>query len=231
MSLRKGRVSLNASDVPYFEFDGLRVDVRRRRLLRGGTPVPVTPKVFSLLLLLVQNAGRTLSKERIIAAVWPRTSASDANLTVNVATLRRALGEAPRDRKFIATIPSEGYRFIGEVRPIRTEDPDSVSPPIRRIAVLPFRSAGGTDDPFALGLTDALIGRLAGHKELAVPGILSAQDYEGNGIDPLGAGRELGADAVLIGSVRDDGRGREVSAQLIRVADGTVLCGDACREV
>src|SRR5947209_16886959 len=76
-----------------YEFGGFRVDPVRRRLLRGGEQVPLTPKAFSILLLLLERRGGVVEKEDLIQKVWPDTYVTEANLTQNVSSLRKALGE------------------------------------------------------------------------------------------------------------------------------------------
>ena len=99
-----------------FIFNGFRIDGKRRLLLgHEGIPVSLTPKVFDLLLYLVQNRGKLLAKDELMTAVWPDTIVEESNLTQNISILRRALGDAKGDNAFIATIPGRGYKFVAEV--------------------------------------------------------------------------------------------------------------------
>jgi DNA-binding winged helix-turn-helix (wHTH) protein/tetratricopeptide (TPR) repeat protein/TolB-like protein len=98
-----------------YEFDGFRVDPVRRRLLRGGEQVPLTPKAFSILLVLVENRGEVVGKEDLIQRVWPDTFVTEANLTQNVSSLRKALGERANDHRYVVTVPGRGYSFVAEV--------------------------------------------------------------------------------------------------------------------
>src|SRR6266487_7145554 len=118
-----------------YEFGPFRVDARERRLLRDGEVVPLTPKVFGILLVLVQNKGHILSKDEVIRLVWPDTTVEEGNIARNISTLRNALGERPRDSKYIQTVPWRGYRFVANVKEV-TEEP--ARPSINSIAVLPF---------------------------------------------------------------------------------------------
>src|SRR5258708_22444629 len=94
-----------------FFFRAFRLDVKNRLLLRDGTPVPLAPKEFDTLVVLVRSRGQLLEKEELISAVWPDTFVSDGSLTRNIFVLRRALGEDT-----IQTVPKKGYRFVPEVR-------------------------------------------------------------------------------------------------------------------
>ena len=76
----------------FYEFGSFRVDARERRLLRDGELVPLTPKVFEILLALVQNSGHVLSKDEVMQLVWPNTMVEEVNIARNVSTQRNALG-------------------------------------------------------------------------------------------------------------------------------------------
>ncbi|HSB26356.1 MAG TPA: winged helix-turn-helix domain-containing protein, partial [Pyrinomonadaceae bacterium] len=98
-----------------YSFDGFIVDPTRRVLLRGDEPIQLTAKTFDLLLALVESQGRELGKEELMQRVWPNQVVEDANLTVTMANLRKALGEKASDHRFIVTIPGKGYRFVAEM--------------------------------------------------------------------------------------------------------------------
>ena len=100
----------------FYEFDDFRVDSGQFLLMKQGQTQPITPTVFRILLLLLENAGRIVTKEELIAAIWPDSFVEEGNLNRNVSTLRKALGETPRDHRYIETAPKSGYRFIAPVR-------------------------------------------------------------------------------------------------------------------
>src|ERR1041385_982122 len=106
-----------------YSFDGFIVDPTRRVLLRDGQPIQLTAKAFDLLLALVESQGRELGKEELMQRVWANQIVEDANLTVTMANLRKALGEKASDHRFIVTIPGKGYRFVAELanRDLRRE--------------------------------------------------------------------------------------------------------------
>jgi DNA-binding winged helix-turn-helix (wHTH) protein len=95
-----------------YEFGQFRLDPQERLLLRDGEPIPLTPKAFDMLLVLVENGGRLLEKEELMRRLWPDSFVEEGNLAQNVSMLRRALGESPEGQKFIETVPRRGYRFI-----------------------------------------------------------------------------------------------------------------------
>lgn len=98
-----------------YSFDGFVLDPNRRVLLRDGQPVQLTSKAFDLLLALLEGRGRELGKEELMQRVWADQIVEDANLTVTMTNLRKALGEKASDHRFIVTIPGKGYRFVAEV--------------------------------------------------------------------------------------------------------------------
>lgn len=98
-----------------YEFGKFRLDTVSRRLLREGQIVTLTPKAVDLLVALIENTGRTVSKEELLKAVWPGTYVEEGNLTQNISVLRKALGVDAADGECILTVPREGYRFIAAV--------------------------------------------------------------------------------------------------------------------
>src|SRR5271165_4562623 len=94
-----------------YEFDEFRLDAQSRVLRRGGTAVPLTPKAFDVLLLLIQNAGRIVTKDELMKAVWPDSFVEESNLTQTIFMVRKALDETA-DRRYILTVQGQGYRFL-----------------------------------------------------------------------------------------------------------------------
>lgn len=104
-----------------FEFGPFRVNAAERTLLRDGAQVALTDKVFELLLLLVRNRGHALTKPELMQQLWPDTVVEENNLTVNISTLRKALGETASERRYIETLSRRGYRFVADAREARAE--------------------------------------------------------------------------------------------------------------
>jgi DNA-binding winged helix-turn-helix (wHTH) protein len=105
-----------------YRFGRFRVDPREQRLTRDGEPIPITPRVFDTLVVFLRSPGRLLTKDALLASVWPDAAVEEANLTVNVSTLRRLLADddAPA---CIETVPRRGYRFV---RPVDVEEVEDV---------------------------------------------------------------------------------------------------------
>ena len=117
-------------------FGCFRLELAERLLLADGKPVSLTPKVFDLLVLLAQHPGELLEKEAILAALWPKTFVEEANLSVNISTLRRAL-ESAGGSHFIETVPKRGYRFTAKVEDISPIHEVIISPPEIPLSELP----------------------------------------------------------------------------------------------
>jgi DNA-binding winged helix-turn-helix (wHTH) protein/TolB-like protein/Tfp pilus assembly protein PilF len=98
-----------------FEFGIFRLDAAARTLSRAGEPVRLTPRVFDTLLYLVERPGTVLGKDELLAALWPEVVVEENNLGQAISKLRQALGEAPGDNKYIATVSGHGYRFVAPV--------------------------------------------------------------------------------------------------------------------
>jgi DNA-binding winged helix-turn-helix (wHTH) protein len=99
-----------------YEFRGFRLDTGKRLLKDGSeSTVALMPKVFDTLVFLVENAGTVVSKDELLAAIWPDTIVEENNLTQNISSLRRTFGEKPGEHRFISTIPGRGYKFVAEV--------------------------------------------------------------------------------------------------------------------
>ena len=103
-------------------FDGFEVDPANRTLLRDGELVPLTGKVFDILLVLADNPGRLLNKDELIEQVWHGDFVEEGNLARNVSTLRKALGDTGKEHKYIVTVQGRGYRFLADVSEVTNVD-------------------------------------------------------------------------------------------------------------
>lgn len=116
---------MTGPDKELFEFDSFRLDPAEHLLLRDGEPVPLEPKVFETLLVLIRQ-GRLVGKEELMQAVWPDSFVEESNLTRNISVLRKALNRTDGGPQYIETVPKRGYRFVGEVRVLADERADLV---------------------------------------------------------------------------------------------------------
>jgi TolB-like protein/Tfp pilus assembly protein PilF len=226
-------------DVPVtadiFLFEEFRLNRRDGGLFRQDehgafVPVAIGARALDVLGVLVKRPGVLVLKDEIMEAVWPHTTVDNANLTIQISTLRRVLDQGRAEGSCIQTVAALGYRFVVPV--IRVERaksggafaPELVAPRLS-IVVLPF--ANLSDDRqqqyFADGLSDDLttdLSRLAGMFVIARN---TAFTYKDKPIDAKQIGRELGVRYVLEGSVRRSGKQIRVNAQLIDAQTGAHL--------
>jgi DNA-binding winged-HTH domains len=102
----------------FYEFGPFRIDPEERTLWREGEPVAVTVKAFDTLLTLVESGGRLISKDELMAKVWPGAFVEDNNLAQQISFLRKALDETESGIRYIETVPKRGYRFLVAAREV-----------------------------------------------------------------------------------------------------------------
>lgn len=216
-----------------YEFAGRRVDVARRQLLHGERVVPMFPRCFDALLLLIENRGQLLDKDFLLKTLWPDVVVDENSLAKVISEVRRALGEGPKAAGCIATIPRRGYRFSANVEVKRAASAvpatsATAPPPLRALAVLPFTIVNphAEDEGLGIGLADALITRLGQLRRTYVRPTSSIARFAASVTAPAAAGRELGVDAVIAGSLRRAGAQVRVSVQLVSVTDDVVTWAD-----
>src|SRR5689334_21641905 len=100
---------------PHYRFGDFIVDTDQKVLLRHDKALPLTPKLFETLLILIENSGRIVQKEQFMERLWPHTFVEGANLTSNIQQLRKSLGDNARQPEYIETVTKRGYRFIANV--------------------------------------------------------------------------------------------------------------------
>src|SRR6185369_1103178 len=127
---------------------------------REGTSAALTPRTLDVLIYLVRNAGRVVPKEELLDAVWSDTAVEPGNLTQQVFTIRKALGERAGEHRYIATLSGRGYSFVAELETAETEPPTAPGTPLigqgSPASVRPPRVTLGGTVLFALGLTIVL---------------------------------------------------------------------------
>ena len=282
----------------YYEFGPFRIDPLGRLLLRGDELVPTTPKQFDILLLLVENRGQVVEKEQLMREIWPDTAVEEANLTTNIYSLRKVLGESGNEQQFIQTLPRRGYRFVSEVREVLAEEgrpigkevallhlvtrqggegqlPDKALTPnvwerlkasrkvallavalvavvmvgvtvlivnrsdtpgapgrVKTLAVLPFKPlvAESRNEELEMGMTETLINKLNGLKQLNVRPLSAVRKYTALDQDAVAAGRELRVDYVLEGRLQMQEEKTRATVSLLSLADGRTVWTDSCDE-
>jgi DNA-binding winged helix-turn-helix (wHTH) protein/TPR repeat protein len=212
---------------PYiYEFDDFRVDSGRRQFLgRDGRRIPLTPKAFDMLIYLLQHSDVVLGKETLMRAMWPDTAVEENNLNQCISALRRALGEKRAEHRYIVTAPGRGYRFVAPVNKRKPPVIASSAEPIPSIAVLPFKPLvqRKRDESLEMGMADTLIARLSGIRDIVVRPMSSVRKYADLNLDSLAAGRALGVDSVLEGSLQHQANRVRVTIRLLNVSNGASL--------
>jgi TolB-like protein/DNA-binding winged helix-turn-helix (wHTH) protein/Tfp pilus assembly protein PilF len=170
---------MSSSEKHLYEFGEFRLDTSERLLLRNGEPVLLPPKVFDMLVVLVQNGGHLLDKEKLMHELWPDSFVEDVNLSVNISVLRKVLGESENGEGFIETVPKRGYRFIAQVSEldnnveglvvhsrirarIQTEEVETNS--IVEQAELDHAIGGSTPNALPTSSAEYLVGEIKRHK-------------------------------------------------------------------
>ncbi|HEU0048518.1 MAG TPA: winged helix-turn-helix domain-containing protein [Nitrososphaera sp.] len=226
---------------PRYEFGPFLLDATEQLLLRDGRPIALKPKLFDLLLILVENSGHVLDKNRLMSEVWPDTFVEESSLTVGIFALRKALGDGRHNHSYIETVPRRGYRFVANVTEASNGGVDSVAAKrarlssngeerfeadagVRSLAVLPFKYIGAEagDEYLGLGLADALITKLTNLRQIRVRPTSAVREYT-RARDITVAGRELKVDALLDGSIQRARKRIRVTAQLVDGRDGATL--------
>jgi TolB-like protein/DNA-binding winged helix-turn-helix (wHTH) protein len=207
-----------------FRFGDHVLDIERRELRRGAERVALEPQVFDLLVYLVRNRGRVVSKDDLIDSVWGGRIVSDSALTTRLNAARKAVGDSGAAQRIIRTVQRKG--FIGEVN----EDgesaarvdlaPAAMEPLIATglsIVVLPFANLGNDPEQqyFADGITGDLTTDLSRIPDMLVISRNTAFTYRNKPVDTKQIGRELGVRYVLEGDVQRSGNRVRVTAQLI----------------
>jgi TolB-like protein/tetratricopeptide (TPR) repeat protein len=209
-----------------YEFGVYRLDLHSQMLFREGDHVALPPKVTDLLVVLVEAAGRVLTREQLLQRLWPDTVVEEGSLTSHISLLRKALGEGPNGQDFIETLPKRGYRFVASVKRAASQAPDS-GVDRAMLVVLPFENltAGEKYDYFSEGLTEEMITELArlSPERLGVIARTSAMQFKSTTKNIAQIGSELGVSHVLEGSVRRVAERVRITAQLIRVSDESHL--------
>ena len=219
------------------------LDTDRRELRRGSEPIAVEPQVFDLLVYLVQNCDRVVSKDDLIASVWGGRVVSDSTLTSRINAARKALGDSGKNQNLIRTIARKGLRFVGVVRTqlngaepahatgsppneINEQSRPALPLPDRpSIAVLPFANMSGDPEQeyFSDGISEDIITALSKLRWFFVIARNSSFIYKGKAVHMRQVAEELGVGYVVEGSVRKGGDRVRITVQLNDVATGSHL--------
>ena len=227
-----------------YKFGSFLLDQRERILLHNEEHVPLTPKAFDTLVVLLESAGRLVTKERLLEEVWPGTFVEEAVLSVNISTLRKALSKGGEKQSYIKTISKRGYRFTASVirvapESVVTPEPSELlitspaktqtaKPAANSLAVLPFEnlSADPNFEYLSDGLTESIINGLSPLQNLRVAARNTVFRYKAKEMDPQEIGRKLGVRSIVTGRIVHLGERLIFSTELIDVTNGWQMWGE-----
>jgi len=224
-----------------FVFGDCVLDPDRRELTRASEAIAIGPQVFDLLVYLVQNRERIVSKDSLLHAVWGGRIVSESTMTSHINAVRKAIGDSGEEQRLIRTVARKGFRFVGDVREASSDGLSSLKtepaksneksahalaiPDKPSIAALPFYNLSGDPEQeyFADGVVEDIIAALSRIRWLFVIARNSSFTYKGRAVDVKQVGRELGVRYVLEGSVRKAANRVRITGQLIDATTGAHL--------
>ena len=233
-----------------FTFDDCSIDCERRELRRGADLIGVEPQVFDVLVYLIRNRDRVVSRDDLLASVWSGRIVSESTLASRINAARTAIGDSGVQQRLIRTIARKGFRFVGQVReashsaaasaPHQPALPRDMKPtastgaPARpllersSIAVLPFINMSGDPEQeyLADGIAEEVIAALSKWRWFLVIARNSTFAFKGGSVSTKQIGEELGARYVVEGSVRRAGTRVRITAQLIEAETGRHIWAD-----
>jgi TolB-like protein/Tfp pilus assembly protein PilF len=222
-----------------YRFEPFELDTARFELRRDSVPVPIEPQVLSLLVLLVANRHRMVSKDEIIERIWNGRIVSDAALSSRIKSARQALGDDGKSQRLIRTVHGRGFRFVRDVTAGTGAELHDRAPTSGRaagdagtarpaIAVLPFRNLSTDPDQeyFSDAISQDIITSLSKHRWLDVAARNASFGYKGKAIDVRQLAEDLRVDYVVDGNVRRSGNRIRVTAQLIDAGTGNQRWSD-----
>lgn len=218
-----------------FLFGDHRLDVDRRELWLGDRRVALAPQVFDLLVYLLCNRERVVTKDDLLEAIWGGRIVSESALTTRINAVRRAVGDSGKAQRLIRTMPRKGFRFVGIVEEAQKPeasisagpraaadllDSTLTLPDKPSVAVLPFANLSGDpeQDYFADGIVEEIVTALSRVRWFLVIARNSTLAYKDKAVDVRDVGRQLGVRYVLEGSLRKSGTRIRVTVQLVEAA-------------
>ncbi|HML29860.1 MAG TPA: winged helix-turn-helix domain-containing protein [Hyphomicrobium sp.] len=220
----------------HFLFNGYVLDPERRELKLESRAISVGPQVFDLLLYLVQNRDRVVSKDDLLEGVWGGRIVSESTVTSHINAVRKAIGDSGDKQNLVKTVPRKGFRFVGDVGEVDSANgavvsstqsrgavrPSSVLPNRPSLAILPFQSMCGDPEQtyFVDGVVEEIITALSRVRWLFVIARNSSFVYR-DCVKQVG--KELGVGYVLEGSMRKSADRVRITCQLIDAITGVQL--------
>ena len=229
-----------SGEVQAYGFGPFRLLPGERILRRGDQALPLPPKAFDTLLLLVCHPGHLMSKGELMKALWPDSFVEEVNLANNISLLRKVLRDKAGACSFIQTVPKLGYRFLPAVtsiwkrsspaEPANTVEEAPAERAIRFIA-LPFRLVHGDEQIDFLGrsLPEAVSASLAGLRSMTVRSSMMAARFAEGQPDPRLIAQEAEVDLLLAGTIVCGDDELRINAELVQAPTGTLLASYVCQ--
>jgi TolB-like protein/Tfp pilus assembly protein PilF len=218
-----------------FRLENHELDGELRELLRDGVRIPLQPQVFDLLLYLIENRDRVVSKDDLIARVWDNRAVSDSALNSRINAARKAVGDDGKVQRLIRTVPRKGFRFIGDCveatppskpAPVEPSTPPAAGSSDRpAIAVLAFDNMSNDPDQeyFCDGISEDILTALSRVRWFLVIARNSSFTYKGRSVHLRQIAAELRVRYVVEGSVRKEANRVRITAQLNDASTGSHL--------
>lgn len=217
-----------------YKFEDFQLNKKNRALFHQGKQLHLSQRAFEILLLLVEQHGKIVTKESILEEIWAGSFVEEGNLAVQMSALRNLLGEKRGEYKYIQTITGKGYCFVANVerqevqKLAQSAAKNSADENDLSIAVLPFlnRNEDANIDFLAEGITESLISNLAQLPQLKVMAYSAVSRYKGKEVDVQETAFILGVSKILSGKIVKLGETLVVSAELINANDLTQIWGE-----
>src|SRR5262245_53370036 len=222
------------------------IDIGTYEVRRDGQVVPVEPQVFDLLVLLIENRDRLVTKDEIVDRIWHGRAVSEAALNSRIKSARQAIGDNGSAQELIRTIRQRGFRFVGPVGQWTSADTGDLKtagapngsryaptmslnmPAGPGVGIMPFSSACNSADEnfFCNAIADEIATQLTRFSELRVITRTTTSERNANAANAADLGRELGLDFLVTGHLRQASDRIRVTANLIRTVDSNLLWAD-----
>lgn len=209
-----------------YRFGDYELDPRRRELRSGPDVLQLEPQVFDTLLFLVENRGRVVSRDELVAAIWSGRNVSNSTVESRISVARKAIGDDGKSQKAIRTVSRRGFRFVGDVKIIDVRG--GAMPPASEkvcIAVLPFTNVDGEPERhhFVSGIVSELTADLSGFPSLRVVSTSMAALYHREVTDLREIARELDVQYAVEGSFQETDVDLRMSVRLTEASQGMQL--------
>ncbi len=224
-----------------YQFANFTLDTARRELRQGRALIALEPQVFDVLKFLIDSRDQVVSRDDLLQAVWGGRIVSESTLSSRLNAARAAIGDTGAEQRLIRTLPRKGFRFVGEVREVVANPPETpvglpaleagalrAGPRLPAVAVLPCTNMSGDpeQDYFADGMAEEIIAALSRSSGLFVIARNSSFIYKGRAVDTRRVGQELGVTYVLEGSVRRSRDRLRITGQLVDAVSSATLWSD-----